>query len=115
MRVLFDNGVPRGLAPALRQHSVDEARAHGWDTLENGDLLTAAEAAGFEVFMTTDRNLEYQQNLDSRRIAIVVLTRASWPLIERKLAVVSSAVDTIVPGGFVEVDVSPESPSRGIG
>ena len=77
MRVLFDNGVPRGLAAALRQHSVDETRAHGWDALKNGDLLTAAEAAGFEVFVTTDRNLKYQQNLASRRIAIVVLSRAS--------------------------------------
>lgn len=113
MRVLFDNGVPRGLAAALRQHVVDEARAHGWDTLRNGDLLTAAEAAGFEIFVTTDRNLKYQQNLASRCIAIVVLTRASWPLIKRSLSLVTAAVDTIVPGGFVEVEVSPESPSHG--
>jgi hypothetical protein len=107
MRVLFDNGVPRGLAAALRQHSVDEARAHGWDALRNGDLLTAAEAAGFAVFVTTDRNLKYQQNLASRRIGIVVLSRASWPLIKRHLPLVTAAIDTIAPGGFVEVEVSP--------
>lgn len=106
MRVLLDNGVPRGLAAALRQHVVDEARAHGWDTLRNGDLLDAAEAAGFEVFVTTDRSLEYQQNLASRHIAIVVLSRASWPRIKRHLPSVTAAVDTIVPGGFIEVDVS---------
>lgn len=109
MRVLLDNGVPRGLAAALRQHVVDEARAHGWDTLRNGDLLNAAEVAGFEIFVTTDRNLEYQQSLASRRIAIVVLTRASWPLIKRRLSLVIAAIDSIVPGGFVEVDVSLEA------
>lgn len=108
MRVLFDNGVPRGLAAVLNLHAVDEARAHGWDALKNGDLLNAAEAAGFEVFVTTDRNLRYQQNLASRRIAIVVLSRASWPVIKRCLHTVTAAVDTMEPGGFAEVEVSPK-------
>jgi hypothetical protein len=76
-------------------------------------VLTAAEAVGFEVFVTTDRDLKYQQNLASRRIAIVVLSRASWPLIKRHLPLVTAAVDTIVPGGFVEVEVSPEAHSQG--
>ena len=76
MRVLFDNGTPRGVAAALTDHVVEEARARGWDTLRNGELLDAAEAAGFDVFVTTDRNLRFQQNLTSRRIAIVVLGRA---------------------------------------
>ncbi len=55
MRVLFDNGTPRGVARALIGHKVEEARAHGWDALTNGELLAAAEAAGFDVFVTTDR------------------------------------------------------------
>ncbi len=63
MRVLFDNGTPRGVAAALSEHVVTEARTHGWDTLRNGELLDAAESAGYEVFVTTDRNLRYQQNL----------------------------------------------------
>jgi len=70
MLVLFDNGTPRGVAAALVGHVVEESRARGWDTLRNGDLLEAAEAAGFEVFVTTDRNIQYQQNLSDRRIAI---------------------------------------------
>ena len=86
MRVLFDNGTPRGLAAALRNHDVNEARAHGWDTLRNGELLAAAESAGFDVFVTTDRNLQYQQNLTGRKIAVVVLTKARWRLIQRQLA-----------------------------
>jgi hypothetical protein len=67
MRVLFDNGTPRGVAGALKEHVVEEARALGWDTLRNGELLDAAEAVGFDVFVTTDRNLRYQQNLTGRK------------------------------------------------
>ena len=66
MRVLFDNGTPRGVAAALAAHVVEEARARGWDTLRNGELLDAAEAAGFDVFVTTDRNIRHQQNLTDR-------------------------------------------------
>ena len=73
MRVLFDNGTPRGVGAALTDHIVEEARAQGWDTLRNGELLDAAEAAGFDVFVTTGRNLRYQQNLAGRKIAIIVL------------------------------------------
>jgi len=77
MRVLFDNGTPRGVASALTNHTVEEARAHGWDTLRNGELLEVAEAAGFDVFVTTDRNIRFQQNLTGRKIAIVVRARAA--------------------------------------
>jgi hypothetical protein len=61
--VLFDNGTPRTLARYLiDHHAVTEARARGWDELGNGALLNAAEAAGFDVLVTTDKNLSYQQN-----------------------------------------------------
>ena len=74
MLVLFDNGTPRTLARYLiDRHAVTEARARGWEELENGELLNVAEAAGFEVLVTTDKNLPYQQNLVGRKIAIVVL------------------------------------------
>jgi hypothetical protein len=73
MRVLFDNGTPRGVAAALTDHIVEEARSHGWDRLRNGELLDAAEAARFEILLTTDKNIRYQQNLARRKIAIVAL------------------------------------------
>jgi len=84
---------------------VTEARARGWDTLENGDLLDAAEAAGFEVLVTTDKNLSYQQNLTGRRIAIVVLGKGRWSLIKPHVARVVEAVDHASPGSFVEVEI----------
>jgi hypothetical protein len=67
MRVLFDNGTPRGGAAALSGHTIEEARSRGWDTLQNGELLDAAEAAGFDELLTTDRNIRYQQNLTGRK------------------------------------------------
>lgn len=105
MRVLFDNGTPRGLAAALTNHVVEEARARGWDTLQNGALLEAAEAAGFEVFVTTDRNLRYQQRLAGRRLAIVVLGKARWRLIRRHLSVIAAAIDAVAPGAFREIEI----------
>lgn len=75
MHVLFDQGTPLPIAKALVGHVVKTARQLGWDTLNNGELLRVAEEAGFEVLLTTDKNLAYQQNLRGRKIAIVVLGR----------------------------------------
>jgi predicted nuclease of predicted toxin-antitoxin system len=105
MRVLFDNGIPRGVAAALSGHTVEEARARGWDTLKNGELLDAAEAAGFDVFVTTDRNIRHQQNLTGRQIAVVVLSKARWKLIKEKLADVATAVAAAQPGRVSEVEI----------
>lgn len=107
MRILLDNGTPRGIAAALQGHSVEEARARGWDTLRNGELLDAAESAGFDVFVTTDRNLRYQQNLTGRRIAIVVLNKGRWKLIRLRLSEIADAVTRAGPGSFTEVDIPP--------
>jgi hypothetical protein len=104
MRVLFDNGTPRGVAAALSDHTVEEARARGWDTL-NGELLDAAEAAGFDVFVTTDRNIRHQQNLTHRKIAVVVLGKARWKLIKERLTDVAAAVTAAKPGRVSEVDI----------
>jgi hypothetical protein len=89
----------------LPNHTVTVARSKGWDTLSNGELLTAADAAGFQVLLTTDKNLGYQQNLGGRRIAIVVLGRGSWPLIKPVLATVTAAVNAAKAGTFTVVDI----------
>ena len=105
MRVLLDNGTPRGVAAALSGHIVEETRSRGWDTLRNGELLDAAEAAGFDVFVTTDRNIRYQQNLSGRTIAVVVLAKGRWRLIRNRLREIAGAVATAIPGSVTEVEI----------
>ena len=70
MLILFDHVTPRGIARFLPGHTVITAKGQGWGTLSNGDLLLAAERAGFDVFVTADKNMRYQQNLEGRRIAL---------------------------------------------
>jgi hypothetical protein len=105
VRILFDQGTPVPLRQSLASHEVVTAYEHGWSSFTNGELLDAAERGGFEVFVTTDSNLRHQQNLTSRRIAIVVLRSTSWPRIERALAVVVAAVEGAMPGAYVEVQI----------
>jgi len=75
------------------------------DTLLNGDLLHAAENAGFDLLVTTDKNLIYQQDLHDRKIAIVVLCRNRWSLIRAVLPRIVSAVDAAKPGTYTLVDI----------
>jgi len=73
--------------------------------LENGELLTVAEAAGFEVLVTTDKNLSYQQNLAGRKIAIVVLGKGRWSVIKLHVVQIVAAVNAATPGSFAEVEI----------
>jgi hypothetical protein len=73
MRVLFDQGTPAPLRTLLIKHNVSTLYELGWSQLQNGEPLNQAEATGFDVFVTTDQNLKYQQNLPDRKLAIAVL------------------------------------------
>ena len=77
--------------------------------MENGALLSNAEAAGFDVLVTTDKNISYQQNLSGRKIAIVVLGKGRWSLIEPHVGQVVAAVNAATPGSYTEVDIPFES------
>jgi predicted nuclease of predicted toxin-antitoxin system len=105
VRLLFDQGTPVPLRKYLTAHQVSTAHEMGWGSLENGALLAHAENQGFEVLVTTDQNLKYQQNLASRKIAIVVLSTTSWPRIEKSRAVVVEAIDAIRANQYVEVGI----------
>lgn len=87
------------------RHEVATAYERGWSNLKNGELLDAAEKEGFAVLVTTDSNLKYQQNLKSRRIAIVVLATPSWPRIQRSLGAVVRAIDDASEGSYAEVEI----------
>ena len=105
MQVLFDQGTPVPLRQYLAHHQVTTAYERGWSQLKNGQLLDAAERVGVELLLTTDLNLKYQQNLESRRIAIVVLSTPSRPRIRVASDAVVRAVDQATSGTYTEVDI----------
>lgn len=105
MRVLFDQGTPEPLRHSLTHYEVATAYERGWSKLKNGELLDAAEKEHFEVLVTTDSNLKYQQNIESRRIAVVVLSSPSWPRIQRAIGSIVRAVDRASVGRYTEVDI----------
>jgi hypothetical protein len=105
MRILFDQGVPRGLAASLRNHDVTEARKLKWERISNGALLKLAEDAGFNLLLTTDKNVRYQQNLADRQISIVVLGQSPWWLVRQHLDAIVAAVNAATPGSYAEVDI----------
>ena len=72
MRILLDESLPRDLAPLLTGHEVTTVRVAGWSSIKNGKLLALA-AMRFDLFLTADRNLEFQQNLNTLPIAVLVL------------------------------------------
>lgn len=105
MLILFDNGTPAPLRYALKGHIVVEAIERGWERTSNGALIAAAETEGFDVLLTTDKNLCYQQNLTGRKIAFVVLGNQQWPTLRCHVERVVAAVNAATPGSFTEVEI----------
>lgn len=105
MLIIFDQATPVPIRPYLEGHTVRTAAQEGWDRLKNGDLLTAAEDAGFDLLLTTDKNIRHQQNLAGRKIAIVVLGQQQWPRLLPHMQRVVEAVNAAKPGSFAEVDI----------
>ncbi len=79
------------------------AQQQGWGELRNGDLLNAAESAAFDMFVTADKNLRYQQQLIGRRIAVLVLPSNSWPILREMTSAIVEAVDSMKPGNYREI------------
>jgi len=105
MRILFDQGTPVPLRDHLTNHTVDTVFELGWPTLENGQLLAAAENS-FDLFITTDQQIRYQQNLAGRRLAILVLLSASWPQIRLRIPQIQMAIEEMKSGDYREVTMT---------
>ena len=103
MIVLFDQNMPRKLRRYLKGHVVTTAYEMGWDRTVNGALVNAAEFAGFDVFVTCDQNLTYQQNIVERKIANVELTKGSWPAVKIHAEEIAAAVNSCVAGSHIRV------------
>ena len=105
MKILFDNSTPKPIARSLIGHEVAFARQIGWHELKNGELIQRAEQAGYELLLTTDKNMLYQQNLSGRTIAIVVLGNQQWPDVRLHLERIAIAVNAVTPGSYTEVNI----------
>lgn len=106
MKILFDQGTPVPLRDHIQSHQIDTVYERGWSQLRNGELLTNAEQDGYQVFVTTDQKLKYQQSLKDRMIAIVVLRSTSWPLIQQKVNEIQVVLDSVTSGEYVEIEIS---------
>jgi len=101
VKVLFDHNLPHKLRTelgALCQHEIVTASYMGWRKLKNGELLGAAEENGFDVFVTGDRTLAYEQNLAGRRLAILALSANNWPIVKEYVAEILAAIESTAPG-----------------
>ena len=105
MRILFDNNVPEPLKRLLSGHQVETSRDRGWEGLRNGNLLDVAERNNYEVLLTADQSIRYQQNLSGRRIALLVLMDNAWPRIRERTADVQEALDGPQPGEYRELEI----------
>lgn len=103
MKILFDQGVPAPLQMFLTNHFVETAYGRGWHQLRNGELLNKIEQANFDIFITTDQNLRYQQALSDRRFSIIVLNTTSWPKIRLQTPLVIEAINRAKVNSFEEV------------
>ena len=110
MKILFDGNTPAGLARFLRGHTVTRAVEVGVQNIENGALLDHAERAGFDLLVTGDKNLPYQQNFSERKLAILILSTNHWPTLRRVAAKIATRIDFMQRGQVVRVDVSQLSP-----
>jgi hypothetical protein len=105
MKILFDNGTPNTMARSLIGHEVTFARQIGWAELENGELIQRAEDAGYELLLSTDKNIRYQQNLSGRKISLIVLGNSQWPIVRLHLDRIIAAVNVCTPGNYAEVEI----------
>ncbi len=107
MNIFFDVNVPAQLRRHLIGHKVTTAVQVGWGKLSNGILLKAAENAGFELMITGDKNLAYQQNLKGRVIALIVLGTTHRNTLEANFAPVLAAVRRAKPNSFEQLPTPP--------
>ena len=105
MRILFDQGTPVPLRRYLSNHSVDTALERGWSHLQNSELLQAGEQDDYQLLISTDQNLRYQQDLSGRQLAIIILRSTSWPRIQLRIDDIQTAVDEIAPGDYIEISI----------
>ena len=115
LRILFDKNVPYSLRRHLIDYHVQTADDEGWAQVSNGDLIRCAEKAGYQILLTCDQNIQYQQNMARRKISMVVLGSNIWPSIRPKIAEIAAALKRVSPGSFEFIEIAPPPKRRRLG
>jgi hypothetical protein len=102
LTVLLEECTPRAIQKRLPARAIRTVQEMGWAGIRNGELLTLAERQ-FDVFVTTDKNLRYQQNLAGRRLAVMLLSSNQVPVVIQLLTAIDAAPNSIQPGDDVEI------------
>lgn len=105
MRVLLDENLPHALRMHLAGHDVFTTAYQGWASWSNGARVKAADDAGFDVLLTADQGLNYQQNLAGRGIAIVVISTNRYSLVLANTDKIATAIKSVSPGGFSFIEI----------
>ncbi len=104
MKILLDECVPAQVRNAFTGHEVTTVQLQGWTGFKNGVLLTAAENAGFDIFILADKNLRYQQNLTGRKLAILELWTNHRPTLEKHFPEIRTAAESVQQGVYLVME-----------
>jgi hypothetical protein len=105
MKILLDESVPQKLRLLIEGHTVVTVAFQGWSGFKNGALLTVAEEAGFELFITADQEISSQQNLSGRKMALLVLSTNNWDHIKAGVGRVLTAIAEVKPRSYAKVEI----------
>lgn len=106
MKIILDESTPQKLRLLIdSRHTVVTTWFQGWSGLKNGELLAAAENAGFDLFITADQELSHQQNLIGRKIAVLVLSTNNWSVVKEQIVGITAAINAATPGSFAFVEI----------
>ena len=108
MKILLDHNVPHGLRHLMEDHDIQTAEYLGWETLRNGDLIRYAIQGGYEMIITCDQSIRFQQNLFRQHITVLTITTNDWDTIRTNSSLIHRAVDTAQRGGGDIVRLQPQ-------
>ena len=109
MKILLDHNAPQGLRNALAGHEVDTAGYRGWSRLENGDLLEAAASHGYDMLITCDQGMRYEQNLGRYDVTVLTIMSGDWNLIRQNIGLVHEGMRTAVRGEANPIHLRPQA------
>jgi predicted nuclease of predicted toxin-antitoxin system len=103
-RILLDENIPVGLAALLPDHDVRHVSDLAWKGVSNGELIEAAEKAGYEALITADKNLSYQQNMAGRSLSLVVVASNNWKAVQQNVPAIEQALERMERGSYQEIE-----------